>query len=175
MTVQSIGLIVTRKIHRALFSWQTTLVVPTGKQDPDGGAQVTAPHVPVGVAFEKVTTVPGPQLPGGVLHTALAAIVMSLPQVNEHALDCIGFDVVLILLADCRSVVVLETLTEFMMTTEPSPATLFTFTAILKTAVSGGRPVPLTIPTGNVAMVPVTFPVPPTAGVMIVKTGPESC
>ena len=139
MTVQSIGLIVTRKVHVALFSWQITFVVPTGKHDPDGGAQVIAPHDPVGEAFAKVTTVPGPQLAGGVLHTAFAAIVMSLPQVNEHALDCtISGDVVTILLPGCVSVVVLERLTELVMEIEPSPATLLSFTVSLKTAVSGG-------------------------------------
>jgi len=139
VTVQSIGSIVTRKIHRALFSVQTTFVVPTGKQDPDGGVQVIAPQVPVGVAFEKVTTVPGPQLPGGALHTAFAAIVMSLPQVNEHAPDCtiIGGEVT-ILLPGSVSVVELERLTVLVMLIEPSPATLFSLTVSLKTAVSGG-------------------------------------
>jgi hypothetical protein len=57
----------------------TTVVVPTGKKDPDGVVAVMSPQVPTPSAVEKVTNAPG--LP---LCVAFASVVMLLGQSNAQ-------------------------------------------------------------------------------------------
>src|SRR5713101_475794 len=55
----SLSRTVTLKLQLApLLSVQVTGVVPTGKNDPEAGLQVTGPHIPLVVGGAKLTTAP---------------------------------------------------------------------------------------------------------------------
>ena len=110
------------------------------------------------------------------MHVPLAVTVISAGQVNEQAVESTGIVPALaVLLVGCVSVVALVTVALFVMEIDPSPTTLLTLTTNLKAAVAGSFCAELPAPTGSVASVHVTVPVPPTAGVMQEKTGPEFC
>jgi hypothetical protein len=66
---------VTVKVHEATVSVHVTVVVPTGKKDPDGGVHVIVPQSPVDVGAGKVTT--APHWFGSLLCVTLAAHVMT--------------------------------------------------------------------------------------------------
>jgi len=168
--VSAQGLTMTRKVQTTAFPEHETVVVPTGKHEPDGGVHVIAPQLPMLAGLLKMTT-----LPGFPLHKVSAPVVMSAEQVSEQAVATTFMFAELMLLFGRVSNVLVAALAVLVINV-PSGTPEFTLSTIRKTAVLTGSLSPLPrANTGSVAPVHEIVPVPPTAGVLQLNAGPDSC